>query len=418
MLAVHALVANAAAVFGLVATHGSIHCDNLGALGKAKSHNRQVRSSLRQADAIRAIRAMKQKLFLELEYAYVQSHQDDILGWQDLPLDQQLNVLCDTLAKQACMRGISFEAVVGARPLRLPFERAAIVVNGVKLTSDVSDPVRFALGQIEAKRFYCRPRNVGEDGVNKGGLGWSVATFDLVYWEGLNEVLQTKPDMFGIWLAKQSIGVYATRRNTARIDGHDDNVCPNCMCELERSDHLNRCTDIGRTVLFESSVSRLESWLNTRGRTVSDMAFWVIAILRLRGEAEGIRLEMMPANARAVVEDIFAIGWVEFLHGKIPRSLVTLQQNHCDTYPCGHGFSGLEWTRGFISRLLQISHAQWLYRNFTLHHLTRGYLAVQSKVQVLEKIAELSEVEPEEVPAESRFLLEVDFTRLVLDCTE
>ena len=418
MVAVHALVANAAAVFGLESTHGSVHCDNLGALGKAKSHNRRVRSSLRQADAVRAIRAMKLKLFLALEYKYVQSHQDDKFGWQELPLDQQLNVLCDTLAKQACMRRISFAAVMGARPLRLPFERAAIIVNGVKMTSDVSDPVRFALGKIEAKRFYCWPRNVGDDGVNKGGLGWLASTFDLVDWDGLNEVLGTKPDMFGIWLAKQSIGVCATRRNTARIDGHDDNVCPNCMFELERSDHLNRCTDPGRTALFESSVARLESWLTARGRTDSDMAFWILAILRLRGEVEGIRLEVMPPNVRAVVEDIFAIGWVEFLHGKIPRSLVTLQMNHCDTYPCGRGFSGLEWTKGFITRLLQISHAQWLYRNFTLHHQTRGYLAIWSKVEVLEKIAELAEVEPDEVPAESRFLLEVDFTRLVLDRTE
>ena len=39
-------------------------------------------------------------------------------------------------------------------------------------------------------------------------------------------------------------------------------------------------------------------------------------------------------------------------------------------------------------------------------------------MQVLEQIAELAEVEPEEVPVESRFLLEVDFSRLVLDRTE
>jgi len=43
---------------------------------------------------------------------------------------------------------------------------------------------------------------------------------------------------------------------------------------------------------------------------------------------------------------------------------------------------------------------------------------MKSKVQVLEQIAELAEVEPEEVPRESRFLLEVDFSSLVLDRTE
>ena len=37
MVAAHALIANAHAVFNLSEVHGSVHCDNLGALGKARS---------------------------------------------------------------------------------------------------------------------------------------------------------------------------------------------------------------------------------------------------------------------------------------------------------------------------------------------------------------------------------------------
>ena len=145
------------------------------------------------------------------------------------------------------------------------------------------------------------------------------------------------------------------------------------------------------------------------------MAFWLVGILRLRGRTSGIHLERMAPDVRQVVEDIFVIGWVEILHGKIPHSLSKLQQNHCDTYPSEPGFSGVEWTKGFITRLEQISHSQRLYRNFTLHHQTRGYLALQSKCQVLQKIAELADVGPEAIPEESRFLLEVDFQKLILD---
>lgn len=38
MVAIHALVATAAAVYDLTINHGSIHCDNLGALAKAWAH--------------------------------------------------------------------------------------------------------------------------------------------------------------------------------------------------------------------------------------------------------------------------------------------------------------------------------------------------------------------------------------------
>lgn len=418
MVAAHALIANAHAVFDLSEINGSIHCDNLGALGKARSHGRRVKSAMKQADAVRSIRSMKQGLFLKLDYQYVKSHQDDKTGWRDLPLDQQLNVLCDTLAKQACMKGITYDAVTATAPLFLPFEMSAVVVNGAKLTSDISDPIRYELGRIEAKAFYTQPRLLGDNGVNMGGLGWTPEKFDLVDWAGLHAALKNKPDTFGIWLAKQGIGVCATRRNTARIDKKLDDVCPNCLRVTERSDHLNLCTEVGRSTLFEASVDGVEEWLYRKGRTDSEMAFWIVAILRLRGRTAGICLERMAPDVRQVVEDIFTIGWVEFLHGKIPRSLSKLQQNHCDTYPCGPGFSGAEWTKGFITRLVQVSHSQWLYRNFTLHHHTRGYLALQSKCQVLGRIAELAEVGPEEIPEESRFLLEVDFRKLVLDRTD
>ena len=76
--------------------------------------------------------------------------------------------------------------------------------------------------------------------------------------------------------------------------------------------------------------------------------------------------------------------------------------------------AGQDWVRNFITQLLQSAHAQWLYRNFTLHHKTRGYLAMKNRLDVLEQIAELAEVPPEQVAPESQFLLEVDFSALVL----
>lgn len=406
MVAVHALVTTTAEVYNLALSKGSVHCDNMGALNKAKEHRKRVKSSLRQGDLIRALRSMKQGLFLQLQYQYVKSHQDDVTTWDNLPLDQRLNVLCDTLAKQAMGRGLSMNAV-GRRlePLSLPFEQASITVGGNKLTSDVSEPVRYLLGHTED--------NI-QNGVNTGGLGWTEETFDLVDWESLHDSLRGKADMFCIWLSKQCIGVNATRRNVARIDKSSDDICPNCKLVRERSNHLNKCTDVGRTALFEESVSKLETWMG-RKQTEPELAHWIVKVLQLRGVTRGIPWEAMSGAVRGVIEDIFRIGWVEFLHGKIPRSMTVLQGNFCTSFqPLIHGMSGKSWARAFIYQLHKISHGQWLYRNFSLHHRTRGYLATKVRLEILQQMADLADVRTTDIPEGSRFLLEINFKGLVL----
>lgn len=42
MVAIHALVATAAEVYNLTRREGSVHSDNMGALGKAKSHGKRI----------------------------------------------------------------------------------------------------------------------------------------------------------------------------------------------------------------------------------------------------------------------------------------------------------------------------------------------------------------------------------------
>ena len=75
--------------------------------------------------------------------------------------------------------------------------------------------------------------------------------------------------------------------------------------------------------------------------------------------------------------------------------------------------NGADWVKNFISRLLHISHGQWVLRNFTLHDQTRGYLRLQERRQVLEEMDRLAEADPANIPQESLFLLEVDFSSLL-----
>ena len=71
------------------------------------------------------------------------------------------------------------------------------------------------------------------------------------------------------------------------------------------------------------------------------------------------------------------------------------------------------WMRMLISKLLHMSHAQWLLHNFMLHDTTTGFLRLKDRLELVTKIAELSSTNPESIPEESRFLLEIDTNRLV-----
>lgn len=78
----------------------------------------------------------------------------------------------------------------------------------------------------------------------------------------------------------------------------------------------------------------------------------------------------------------------------------------------GGRLSGKDWMKAFISKILDISHGQWLYQNFSLHNKTKGHLKLTQQAQVLTEIATLSNCQPEDIPQESRFLLEIDAFQL------
>jgi len=276
----------------------------------------------------------------------------------------------------------------------------------------VTDLVRHMLGREAAKCFFTEPiRKVAK--INVGGLGWSHERFDLVDWEGLRDGLTGRPAMFGIWLAKQTIGVNATRKNVGRIMKETDQLCPNCRSYREDSAHLNRCMEAGRSMLFKESVHRLGIWMESSGCTDPDLAYWIKKFLLIRGRRPCSTLRNMPPIIASIAADIDSIGWTEFLHGRIPKSVTDLQTAHCLGLVRCH-LTGRDWTRGFIRQLLRISHSQRIYRNFTLHHKTRGYLALKKKAAVLHEIAELTEKRPEDLPEDCRFLLEMDLESLVL----
>ena len=52
--------------------------------------------------------------------------------------------------------------------------------------------------------------------------------------------------------------------------------------------------------------------------------------------------------------------------------------------------NGENWTKQFISKLLQITHSQWIYQNISLHDRQHGYLHAMNATEIMQEIETLS----------------------------
>ena len=270
--------------------------------------------------------------------------------------------------------------------------------------------LRHQVATAEARRFYTSPRTINERGVNVGGLGWDASVFNSVDWKARQRVPAS--EMRSLWLSKQETGTCRTRRNNARITGDGDDRCPNCKRRNENSRHLNLCQDPGRSRLFREGATNLRRWMTRRRqKTEPSLAAVIHDYVRLRGAVtmESLALRFSPElRAAAAVQD--QISWCETMHGKLATQLVAIQERYCRAHSIG--LDGKSWATNMVRKLQEMSHSQWLFRNFSLHHETKGYLRSKEEKELRHQARNLAALAPEDLPASSQYLLEIDVDQM------
>ena len=408
LLAIHTLVAAIESFFKITIASGKICCDNMGALFKSKEYRRRIPTGAAEADIKRSLRNIKTTMITTFEYEWVESHQDRYKLWHQLTLVQQLNCLCDTLAKRAVADSLDPSSRTIGKQV-LPRESASIFVGGVKQTTDVARAVRFTIGHSDAEKFYTTPlgrRDARGNRAKTGGLGWSKESFFAVDWRALDATLDSKPQMYKQWLAKQASGFCGTQTMVAHWDKTRDGKCPCCQ-RVETAHHLNLCGDPDRTRLFNEMADKLEEWLNDN-YAHPELAYWIPRYIKLRGTHRlGTFHQLSPEMSRvAASQDL--IPWKDFMEGKLSKEIFNLQRLSLACSPSR--LSIVDWAKRLISQVLQISHAQWIFRNVSLHDNKTGYLRNEQRREVLAEVDRLSQLDPRQIPESSRYLLEIDFS--------
>ena len=416
LLALHALLAAITIYFQVPAGKAKLCCDNAGALHKSRERRRRIPTGSAHADVLRALRNITTKALPSIIYEWVPSHQDDLKSWAALTTEQQLNCVCDSLAKSAVQDSLHC-LDPWMRPQTLPGELAAVVLDGVKQTGDVADGVRFALGLTEARRFYTAPRGRRDSAgrwPKDSGLGWSPVSFDAVDWRMLALTLDSKPKMYQLWLTKQVTGFCGTQSMMAHWDDERDGKCPNCGAP-ETSEHLTLCRSPVRVSLFEDMTHDLASWLSS-AFAHDELATWVPEYILARGTRRLSSFGPLSSEMKHVARQQDLIPWRGFMEGRVCTALFILQEQALASSPSRLTISS--WGKQFLSRLLHISHGQWLLRNASVHHSTQGYLQKCHRHTLLREIDRLAHLSPADLPASSRYLLEIDFSSLKTSSTE
>ena len=144
---------------------------------------------------------------------HVHAHQDDHIQFANLTTAAKLNTICDSLAKEAVLRGSQgpWAATTG-----LPLEAAYMTVEDTKLSSGLGNPICFHIGEQITQELDITSGKMLEE------------CFDTIDWPAYKLAISSKPTLYQIWASKQLTGTCAVGKNMKYIDLSRPHQCSNC----------------------------------------------------------------------------------------------------------------------------------------------------------------------------------------------
>lgn len=93
---------------------------------------------------------------------------------------------------------------------------------------------------------------------------------------------------------------------------------------------------------------------------------------------------------RKLAESMDEIGWRRFMEGMISKEVITIQRKA--TVEDASRLTLEKWSAGLITRLLEVTHGQWLYRNVHVHDFASGDIATRRKEEIWRELETLIEL--------------------------
>lgn len=115
--------------------HGKLRlgCNNEQAIGKYSSGVHCVPSRRNHVDILREIQEVRREIMVELGFFHVKGHQDEVVLYENLPREAQINTDCDMMAKRWLHECVENEEYRDNDIL--PHEQIGCIIMGKRLSS-------------------------------------------------------------------------------------------------------------------------------------------------------------------------------------------------------------------------------------------------------------------------------------------
>jgi hypothetical protein len=324
----------------------------------------------------------------------VKAHQNDNVTFDKLSRKLQLNCICDHLAKQR----ISNLAQLQQRGNYLfPLKEIRAFIKGKKPSLDASQQIRFHAHHQLARMLFLWKKILSGKG------------FDEVGWDSIHGALHSVLWLFQVWALKHVLGIAGTMKFLSHQDGHEP-VCPSCLACEETCSHIVRCLEAGHMAAFQQSVTGVTSWM-AENATHPDVKAVVTAYTLGRGWVTcATCADGYPSIIQEFAVSQDKIGFKNFMMGMVLAKLFFIQELHLRLCPPHR--SPVRWAEGLVTHLLQVAHAQWIYRCLLVHNRTSSTIINLHKNELLEEIANQLSMGAENLMENDKYLLECNLSDL------
>ena len=174
--------------------------------------------------------------------------------------------------------------------------------------------------------------------------------------------------------------------------------------------HVLTCEEEGRVDLLHKSIELVNDWMRENG-TVPKLRRVLVEYMHSRGGASMVLIvgdRSGPYLALARSMDI--IGWRRFMEGLISKEVVEIQarSQQSEQFKCSLD----KWSSQLVTRLLEVTHGQWLYRNVHVHDSIAGDLASKRKEEIRRALKDQMELGGEGLAEEDMYLLDINLDDL------
>ena len=145
--------------------------------------------------------------------------------------------------------------------------------------------------------------------------------------------------------------------------------------------------------------------------TDPDLADLVVYYLRGRGRRKlGQLAKGYERQYQVLAQAQDRFGWRHFTEGKVVNEFRAIQKSFLrqeDTQ-----LTADSWVKGLVGKLLEMTHAQWIFRCISKHHRTKGSLVLKANEDLLTEIERQLDMGVDCVAAKDKWMLELDPVQL------